>query len=114
MAIPDKVRFSKGEKAAEIAGGIMLAAYAAVMILLMIFGVTGGENIILLVVLLIEYGILSICSAYPQGTNVISHPENATDREFHLLRRGCIIAKYVLSTVILMLSLPLFSAAVKC
>lgn len=113
MAIPDKVRFSKGEKAAEIVGGIMLAAYSAVIILLMILGITGGENIILLVVLLIGYGILSICSTYPQGSNVLSHPENATDMVFHRVRWGCIIAKYVLSTAIFILSLPLFSAVVK-
>ena len=36
MAIPDKVRFSKGEKTAEIVGGVMLAVYLAVIILLMI------------------------------------------------------------------------------
>ncbi|MGN1108080.1 MAG: hypothetical protein ACI4RK_01745 [Oscillospiraceae bacterium] len=113
MAIPDKVRFSKGEKAAEILGGIMLAVYSAVSILMMALGTTGGENIILLVVMLVGYGIISICSTYPQGSNVISHPENATDKVFHRVRWGCIIAKYVISTVIFILSLPLFSAAVK-
>lgn len=113
MAIPDKVRFSKGEKTAEIVGGVMLAVYLAVIILLMILGITGGENIILLVVMLVGYGILSICSTYPQGSNVLSHPEKATDLAFHRVRWGCIIAKYVISTAVFILSLPLFSAVVK-
>ena len=113
MAIPDKVRFSKGEKAAEIAGGIILAVYSVVIILLMILGITGGENIILLVVMLVVYGILSICSTYPQGSNVLSHPEKATDEVFHRVRWGCIIAKYVISTVIFFLSLPLFFTMVR-
>lgn len=111
--IPDKVGYTRAEKAAEIVGGVMLAVYSAVIILLMILGITGGENIILLVVMLIGYGILSICSTYPQGSNVISHPEKATDLVFHRVRWGCIVAKYVLSTVIFILSLPLFSAVVK-
>lgn len=111
--IPDKVGYTRGEKAAEIVGGVMLTVYSAVIILLMILGITGGENIILLVVMLIGYGILSICSTYPQGSNVISHPEKATDLVFHRVRWGCIVAKYVLSTVIFILSLPLFSAVVK-
>ncbi|MCI5667399.1 MAG: hypothetical protein MR291_01330 [Oscillospiraceae bacterium] len=111
--IPDKVGYTRGEKAAEIVGGALLAVYSAVIILLMILGITGGENIILLVVMLIGYGILSICSTYPQGSNVISHPEKATDLVFHRVRWGCIVAKYVLSTVIFILSLPFFSAVVK-
>lgn len=113
MAIPDKVGYTRGEKVAEIVGGIMLAVYSAVIILLMTLGITGGENIILLVVMLVGYGILSICSTYPQGSNVLSHPEKATDIVFHRVRWGCIIAKYVISTAVFLLSLPLFAAAVK-
>ena len=51
--VPDKVAYTSGEKKAEILGGIMLAVFAAVIIALMALGVSGGGNIIMLVVLLI-------------------------------------------------------------
>lgn len=108
MAIPDKVRYTKGEKTAEIVGGALLAVYVAVIITLMVMGITDGGNIIFLVVMLIEYGVFSICSVYPQGSNVLNKPETATDRDFHRVRRGSIIAKYVMSTAVFLLSLPFF------
>ena len=113
MAIPDKVGYTRGEKAAEIVGGVLLAVFTAVMITLMALGITDGENIIMLVVMLVVYGIISVCAVYPQWTNVLNKPENASDRDFRRVRCGCIIAKYVISTVIFILSLPLFSDIVK-
>ena len=50
--VPDKVAYTSGEKKAEILGGIMLAVFAAVIIALMALGVSGGGNIIMLVVFL--------------------------------------------------------------
>ena len=55
--IPDKVAYTRGEKIAEIAGGALMAAFVAVMITLMALNITGGGNIIMLVVMLIIYGI---------------------------------------------------------
>ena len=63
--VPDKVAYTSGEKKAEILGGIMLAVFAAVIIALMALGVSGGGNIIMLVVLLIIYGLFSVCGVYP-------------------------------------------------
>lgn len=105
--VPDKVAYTSGEKTAEILGGVMLAVFAAVIVALMALGASGGENIIMLVVMLIEYGIFSICSVYPQGSNVLKKPESATDRDFHKVRRGSIIAKYVLTSAVFLLSMPI-------
>ena len=79
--VPDKVAYTSGEKKAEILGGIMLAVFAAVIIALMALGVSGGGNIIMLVVLLIIYGLVSVCGVYPQGTNIMKKPESASDRD---------------------------------
>lgn len=106
MNVPDKVAFRHGEKLAEIIGGSLLAAFAAVIIAFMALGITDGKNIIMLLVMLIEYGIFSICSVYPQGTNIITKPELATDDNFHKVRRDCIAAKLVLSVVLFLLAMP--------
>ena len=102
--VPDKVAYTSGEKKAEILGGIMLAVFAAVIIALMALGVSGGGNIIMLVVLLIIYGLFSVCGVYPQGTNIMKKPESASDP----VRRGCIIAKFVLCAAVFLLSMPIF------
>ncbi len=106
--IPDRLKYTRGEKAAEITGGAALAAFAAVMITLMALNVTGGGNIILLVVMLMIYGIFSVCAVYPQWTNVLKKPESASDRDLHKVRRGCIIAKLTLVSAVFLLSIPIF------
>ena len=106
--VPDKVAYTSGEKKAEILGGIMLAVFAAVIIALMALGVSGVGNIIMLVVLLIIYGLFSVCGVYPQGTNIMKKPESASDRDYHRVRRGCIIAKFVLCAAVFLLSMPIF------
>ena len=68
----------------------MLAVFAAVIIALMALGVSGGGNIIMLVVLLIIYGLFSVCGVYPQGTNIMKKPESASDRDYH--REGAAVS----------------------
>ena len=104
--IPDKVTYIRSEKAAEILGGSVLAVFAAVIVALMALGVTGGGNIIMLVVMLIIYGIFSLCGVYPQWTNVLKKPEAASAQDLHRVRRGCIIAKLVLCAALFLLSMP--------
>lgn len=106
--IPDKVKYTRGEKAAEISSGVLLGIFAAAVVALMALNVTDGGNIIMLMVMLIVYGIFSLVGVYPQWTNVFSHPEKASDRDFHGVRRGCIIAKLVLITALFLLSMPIF------
>ena len=106
--IPDNVKYTRGEKAAEISGGVLLGVFTAVIIALMALSVTDGGNIIMLVVMLIIYGIFSLVGVYPQWTNVFSRPENASYRDFHKARRGFIISKIVLVTALFLLSMPIF------
>lgn len=104
--VPDKVAYTRGEKTAEIAGGALMTVFAAVMITLMALSITGGGNIIMLVVMLVIYGIFSVCGVYPQGTNIMKNPESASDRDYHRVRHGCIIAKLVLISAVFLLSMP--------
>lgn len=105
--VPDKVAYTRGEKTAEIAGGAFIAAFAAVMITLMALNITDGGNIIFLVVMLIIYGIFSVCEVYPQSTNILKNPESASDRDYHRVRCGCIISKLALISAVFLLSMPL-------
>ena len=106
--VPDKVAYTSGEKNAEIVGRALLAIFAAMTVALMALSITDGGNIIMLVVMLIIYGIFSICGVYPQGTNIMKKPESASDRDYHRVRRGCIIAKLVLVSAVFLLSMPFF------
>lgn len=105
MPVPDKLPYTRGEKIAEILCGALAACFSAAMVILMVLGISDGANVIMLVCLLIIYGIFSLCSVYPQGSNLFSKPEKISDKAFHTARRGCIIAKAVLMTTIFVLSL---------
>ena len=104
--IPDKVGYTRGEKAAEIVGGVMLAVFTAVIISLMALGISDGANIILLVVMLVVYGIFSVCGVYPQWTNVLNKPEKASEQDFRRVRRGCIIARTAIVCAVFLFSMP--------
>lgn len=106
MTIPDKLEYTKTEKAGEIACGIFAGAFTAAEIAMMVTGITEGGNIILLVVMLIIYGIFSVCGVYPQHTNLFNNPEKVSEENFHKVRAGCIIGKAVLTTALFLLSLP--------
>lgn len=106
MAIPDKLKYTKGEKMGEIICGICAGAFSAAEIAMMILGITDGGNIILLVVMLIVYGMFSLCGVYPQHTNLFNKPEQVSEKNFRRVRRGCIIGKAVLMTALFLLSLP--------
>ena len=98
MSMPDKLSYTKGEKAAEIAGGTLLAAIIAAEIILMATEIFGGESIIIVVVTLIIYGAFSLAAVYPQHTNLVS--KDVPDEKLHSLRRGCIVAKILLTLVV--------------
>lgn len=109
MVIPDKLTYTRSEKIAEIACAGTAAAFTAAMIAMMTLGQTDGGNSILLVVLLIIYGLFTICSVYPQHTNLFDKPENISEASFRKTRRGLIIAKTILMAAIFVLSLPIIA-----
>lgn len=108
MTVPDKLPYTTAEKAGEIACGICAGAFAAAEIAMMALGITGGGNIILLLVLLIIYGVFTLCSVYPQHTNLFNKPENISEKKFHTARRGLMIGKTALMAALFLLSLPLW------
>lgn len=103
MAIPDKVKYTNGEKAAEIITAVLAAAFIVTDIILFNAGTFGGETVIMIVVTLIIYGAFGICSVYPQGSNILHDPEKATDAAFHKIRKGCIAAKAIFATVLFLI-----------
>ena len=109
MVIPDKLTYTHGEKIAEVACAGTGAVFTAAMITLMALGQTDGGNSILLVVLLIIYGLFTICSVFPQHTNLFDKPENISEASFRKARRGLIIAKMMLMAAIFVLSLPIIA-----
>ena len=107
MTVPDKLSYTKGERLAEIFCGAFAACIAAAMVVMMVLGATDGGNIILLVVLLIINGVFSLCSVYPQHTNIFSKPERISEKGFRTTRRAFIIAKAVFTAALFVLSLPI-------
>lgn len=111
MAIPDKVKYTNGEKTAEIITALLIATFIVTDIILFTAGTFGGEAVIMIVVTLIIYGAFGICSVYPQGSNILHNPEKATDTAFHKIRKGCIASKAIFATVLFLI--PFISFIVK-
>ena len=107
MTVPDKLGYTKGERLAEILCGAFAACIAAAMVVMMALGATDGGNIILLVVLLIINGVFSLCSVYPQHTNIFSKPERISEKGFRTTRRAFLIAQAVFTAALFVLSLPI-------
>ena len=107
MTIPDNLIYTNGEKAAEIACAGLTEAFAGSMISMMSLGQTDGGNSILVVVMLVIYGTFTICSVFPQHTNIYNNPERITEASFRKTRCGLIIAKAILMAAVFVLSLPI-------
>lgn len=104
MNIPDKVPYLLHEKTAEAISAVMVVCSAAVEIVMMALGVMEGSTIILLLVSLIVYVIFSVCSAWPQWTNLVNKPEECTEARFHAIRMGCIVAKLALNAALFLIA----------
>ena len=107
MTIPDNIIYTRGEKVAEIACAGTCAAFATAMAAMMSLGQTDGGNSILLVVLLVIYGAFTLCSVFPQHTNIFYNPERISEASFRKARCGFIVAKSILMAAIFVLSLPI-------
>lgn len=92
----EKLTYSKGEKIFEIAGAVITVGAAAGYAALMAAGKNSGSAVILLVVSLIIYTALTLCSAFPQHTNIANEPEKCSEKSLRLIRGSCIAAKIIL------------------
>lgn len=104
--IPDKLPYTKDERAAEIIAGAFAAAIVVAQIVMIALGFLTGGEIILIVVEFIIYGVFTLCSVYPQHTNLFNKPEKCSESSFRAARRGFIAAKTVLVAALFVLSLP--------
>lgn len=93
VKIPDKLKYTSGEKTAEAASLALAFAYAVLSIVMFALGALDGSVVIMVLVSLILCGAFTICSVYPQWTNIMYTPEKCTEKAFHRIRRNCIIAK---------------------
>lgn len=104
MHVPDKLPYTKSEKTAETVCGAAATCETATEIILIVCGYLTGAAIIPLVVSLVVYGVFSLCSVYPQHTNLFTHPEDCTEEKFRKARRNLIIAKLILVTALFALT----------
>lgn len=108
-AIPDKVKYTKAEKIGEAAALVLTIATVVLCLLTVISdAVKNGGNVIVLVVTCIEYGAFTLCSVFPQWTNIMYHPENCTEKKLHTIRRGCIVGKLALVGALLFMAIFMF------
>lgn len=91
----EKLTYTNGEKAAEIAGGIIAMSGIAGLLIMTISGRIDGDNIIIALVVGILYATLTLCSACPQYSNIAMNPEKISEKNLRAIRRGCLIAKIV-------------------
>lgn len=91
----EKLNYSKGERFAEIASAVITAGSVAGYITLFALSKISGVFMILIVASLILYTAFTVCSVFPQHTNVAMNPEKCSEKQLHSIRWGCIIAKIV-------------------
>lgn len=91
----EKLTYTNGERAAEIAGGIIAMGGIAGLLTMTISGRIDGDNIIIALVVGILYATLTLCSVCPQHTNIAMNPEKLSEKNLRAIRRGCLIAKIV-------------------
>lgn len=96
MKIPDKLEYTRGEKIGEAISFILTAAAIIVYIVLFAVGKMNGIVVLFIVLTLMFCGIFTLCSVYPQWTNIVNKPQLCTTKCFHSIRAGCIAAKTVM------------------
>ncbi len=95
---------TKGEKTALIISEVLTGIYFVAYIVLMLTGVISGIAIIMLVLTVAVSGIFTLCTVYPQYTNLVSKPENYTEKQFHAIRKGCIAACFLFPAIMFLIS----------
>ncbi len=95
---------TKGEKIALIISEVLTGFYFVAYIVLMLTGVMGGIATIMLVLSVVMAGIFTLCTLYPQHTNLVSKPENYTEKQFHAIRKGCITACFLFPAIMFVIS----------
>lgn len=95
--INERLKFTTGEKISEIVCAALAAGTTAGYAML---ATKSGSSVILLVVSLIIYAALTLCSAFPQHTNIAYEPEKCTEKNLRLIRRCCIAAKLALISLL--------------
>lgn len=101
----EKLVYTNGEKAAEIASGIVAAGGIAGLLIMVGLGRIDGDNVIGALCVGILYAVLTLCSVCPQHANIFTHPEKYSEKTFRAIRRGCLIAKIVLCAAMCVLPL---------
>ncbi|MDE6030926.1 MAG: hypothetical protein K2G32_04830 [Oscillospiraceae bacterium] len=94
----EKLTYSMSERVFEILCALLAAGTTVGYVMMTAAG--KGSSVILLVVSLIIYAALTLCSFFPQHTNIAYEPEKCTERNLRLIRRGCIAAKIILITLL--------------
>ncbi len=105
MNIPDKLAYLKGERTAEIIVGILTAAVVAADIAFIASGTASGALTIVIMATMILCGVLSVCSVWPQHTNIFDTRKTYAEKDFRKARRVFIAAKAVFTVALFPLSM---------
>ncbi len=87
--------YTNGERFGEVSAAVVTAGTIAGYIALFALDKTSGAAVILILVSLILYAALTLCSAFPQHTNVALNSEKCSNKKLRVIRRCCIAAKIV-------------------
>ena len=105
MTVPDKLPYEKNEKLLEAVCGAVFGFMKVVEILLMALGYLSGAALITFVVSLVVYGAFSLCSVYPQHTNLFTKPEECTEEKFRRARKSMAFARMIIVSALFLLTI---------
>lgn len=103
--IPDKLPYTRGEKAGEIAALIAAIAALITQIALIALEMRGGGVIATAIFTALEYIAFTCGSAYPHKANVGLTPSTANETVFRSVRKSCIVIKIIIVAALTLLAI---------
>ncbi len=92
----EKLKYSKGEKLAEIASAVITAGAVAEQIVAFNSGRISGSMILMILVIITFYTAFTFYSVFPQRTDLAAKLEKCSENQLHSIRWYCITAKAIL------------------
>ncbi len=98
------ISFTKSEMTALIVCQALTVIYCIAYTVLMLSDRLSGMAVIMIVITALSDGIFTVCTFYPQHTNLTGKEnEKCSEEKLHEIRRGCITACYIIPAVMFVL-----------
>ncbi|MCH5325192.1 MAG: hypothetical protein J1E39_08250 [Eubacterium sp.] len=95
--VPNWLKYTAGEKIAEILTIVLTVVSFAGGITLFASGITNFSTVITGICIVLVNGAFTFASVFPQWTNIMDNPEKCTDENFHRIRKQCLAGKFILT-----------------